>query len=557
MDPSEYLFTSLPMMHTPLKKILLLYTDEYYLVKQVYPFGLDIVASFLRAHGFEVDLDYPFLPGPCLEENLHAILMRTRPDCIGLGIRNIDTTMACETYGTFQGPGFSARYFLPQVKNICTWLGDHVPDIPVLAGGGGFTISPEAMLKELGLWYGIYGEGELPMLKFLKAWPDEDLVQNIPGLVWQDKSGVVRKNPRTSYAFSPHIPLHRDPKFRYAFETAALPVQLKRGCNQGCSFCVEPLLEGRTFLHRDVEEVLDEIQSLADCYPDVRKIFFIDTEFNIPDLTYPLRLLQGMFNSGLHEHFRFASQFLPRPFTPELADLLAKAGFSLVFTCDSFVDSVLRRNGMSYRQKDILQTLDLCAEYGLDHTVDLIFGLPGESWKSLDQTLELMQRYAPSPWRRYEYTIGARIYHNTPLSRVLTRPGETVHIHGRRTPGMLEPCFYCSPEPPLTLKKYIDAALPFALEFRNSCDARQQQRLGVCWLTDQKRWEEVADMFFRLDLASQAEVYAYVFRSLIRDNEIDMARSLLEYIRAEMTEDGGYVQALVMVRYYLGLLDQG
>ncbi|MFA7165700.1 MAG: radical SAM protein, partial [Desulfoplanes sp.] len=457
-------------------------------MKQVYPFGLDIIANFLRSHGFIVELDYPFLPGPDLEENLAEIISRTRPDCIGLGIRNIDTTMACEAYGTFHGPGFSARYFLPQVKHICTWLEDHVPEIPVLAGGGGFTISPEAILKELGLKYGIYGEGELPMLEFLRAWPREELVENIPGLVWQDKAERIIKNPRKPYNFSPHIPLHREGKFRYAFETAALPVQLKRGCNQGCSFCVEPLLEGRKFLHREEKEVVEELQRSAECYPDVRKIFFIDTEFNIPDLTYPMTLLRSILKAGLHEHFRFASQFLPRPFTPELAELLARAGFSLVFTCDSFADSVLEQNGMSYRQKDILHTLDLCSDYGLDHTVDLIFGLPGETWDSLDHTLELMQGYAPSQLRRYEYTIGARIYHDTPLHRWIQRSGTQSHIHGRQTPGMLEPCFYCSPEPPLTLKKYIDAALPFALEFRNSCDARQQQRLGVCWLTDQKRW---------------------------------------------------------------------
>jgi len=545
------------MTSISLKKILLLYTDEYYLVKQVYPFGLDIIANFLRSHGFIVELDYPFLPGPDLEENLAEIISRTRPDCIGLGIRNIDTTMACEVYGTFHGPGFSARYFLPQVKRICTWLGDHVPEIPVLAGGGGFTISPEAILNELGLKYGIYGEGELPILEFLRAWPREDLVRNIPGLVWQDNAGGVMKNPRGPYAFSPHIPLHRDPKFRYAFETAALPVQLKRGCNQGCSFCVEPLLEGRKFLYRDEKEVLEELQRIAECYPDVRKIFFIDTEFNIPDLTYPMKLLRSILNVGLHEHFRFASQFLPRPFTPELAGLLAEAGFSLVFTCDSFADSLLEQNGMSYRQKDILHTLDLCAEYDLDHTVDLIFGLPGETWESLDQTLELMQRYAPSQLRRYEYTIGARIYHNTPLARWVSSSGSPTHIHGRKTPGMLEPCFYCSPESPLALKKHIDGILPFALEFRNSYDARQQQRLGVCWLTDQKRWDATADMFFNLDLASQADVYPYVLRALMRDNEMDMARSLLEYIWAEMREDGGYEEPLVMVQYYLGLLDQG
>ena len=33
------------------KRVLLLYADSYYLVKQVYPFGLDLIANHLRRHG--------------------------------------------------------------------------------------------------------------------------------------------------------------------------------------------------------------------------------------------------------------------------------------------------------------------------------------------------------------------------------------------------------------------------------------------------------------------------------------------------------------------------
>ncbi|WP_462324593.1 B12-binding domain-containing radical SAM protein [Desulfoplanes sp.] len=537
-----------------MNKVLLLYTDPYYLVKQVYPFGLDLIASNLRNNGFEVRLDYPFLPGPDVGTNLYHILSRFRPDCIGLGIRNIDTTMACEAYGNFQGPGFSARYFLPEIKTICSWLGENLPDVPVVAGGGGFTISPGAMLAELGLDFGIHGEGERAFLEFLEHWPDIDRIQSIPGLVWRDGGGG--RNPRRLHVFENLYPETRDPKFRYALEHAALPVQLKRGCNQGCSFCVEPILEGRRFVHRSVPEVVDELGRLADSYPEARKIFFIDTEFNIPDLEYPQELIGAILQAGLHDRFRFASQFLPRPFTREFAELLHQAAFSLIFTCDSFSDTVLERNGMSYRQQDILETLAICDELELDHTVDLIFGLPGESHETLDQTLSLMLERPPMPWRRYEYTIGARIYENTPLHRMLQGMEDSSHnIHGRMAPGMLEPCFYCSPKPPLELKEDIDAVLPFALEFRNKADAASRQQLAVAWLADQCRWDETAELLFGLDTPSLIAVYGYVFKSLVRDSQTDMARSLLEYIWQELNGQEGFDQEMGMVGYYLGLLE--
>jgi hypothetical protein len=539
-----------------MRNILLLYTDPQYLVNQVYPLGLDRIAASLRSHGYEVQLDYPFLPGPSVPQNLAAIISRFRPHCIGLGIRNIDTTMACEAYGNFHGPGFSTRYFLPEIKTICSWLKKELPDVPLVAGGGGFTISPEAMLEELDLDFGIRGEGELAFAEFLRFWPDKNKVKTIPGLVWREQGGG--SNPRLLYSFDKPASWHREATFGYALEHVALPVQLKRGCNQGCSFCVEPMIEGHRIVYRPVAEVIEELEHYASTYTDVRKIFFVDTEFNIPDLTYATALVEGLVQAGLHERFRFASQFLPRPFTPEFARLLQQADFSLIFTCDSMADTVLAQNGMSYRQKDILRTLGICENLGLDHTVDLIFGLPGETRETLDETLSLMLERPPTSWRRYEYTIGARIYQGTPLHRMVQNNAsqEEAHIHGRMTPGMLEPCFYCSPKPPLDLKEDIDAVLPFALEFRNGSDEAARQRLGVRWLADQHRWDETAQHFFELDTKSQAAVYGYVFKSLVRENQIDMARSLLEYVWQELTDQGGFDQELAMVGHFLGLLNE-
>jgi len=131
--------------------ILLLYTDRYYLIKQVYPFGLDLIADDLRQHGHRVTIEYPFLPDPDPELNLLKILKETRPNVIGLGIRNLDTCLSCEPYGDYVGNDFRTFYFLPEIRRIVDVVKTHSPEIHVIAGGGGFTISPQAMLNDLGL----------------------------------------------------------------------------------------------------------------------------------------------------------------------------------------------------------------------------------------------------------------------------------------------------------------------------------------------------------------------------------------------------------------------
>ena len=80
-------FQGIELMQPKPKKVLLLYTDKYYLVKQIYPFGLDIIADYLRRHSYHVTIDFPFLPEIDPETNLTGILKREEPDLIGLGIR--------------------------------------------------------------------------------------------------------------------------------------------------------------------------------------------------------------------------------------------------------------------------------------------------------------------------------------------------------------------------------------------------------------------------------------------------------------------------------------
>ncbi|HUT43347.1 MAG TPA: radical SAM protein, partial [Desulfobacterales bacterium] len=412
------------------KNVLLLYTDKYYLIKQIYPFGLDLIANHLRRYDFSVTIDYPFLPLPDLETNLIEIIKHCKPDAIGLGIRNIDTAMSCEKFGNHKGPGCKTFYFLPDIKKIVEIIRKFSPDTPIVAGGGAFTISYEAILEFLGIEYGIIGEGEKPLVQFLNAYPDKEKIKKIPNMIIKAGNGfhVTR---RQSYVFKKGCFLNeRDSKFNYAYDTTGLPVQVKRGCNQNCSYCVEPLIEGNKFIFRNHDDIIAELNTIAEKYDGIKSIFFTDTEFNIPDLKNCSGLVKKILEAGLHKYFRFSSQFLPKPLDENFAKLLDDTCFSVILTCDSFADSVLSSNKVSYRQKDISQALTLCEKFNIDCTVNLVFGLPGESYETIDHTLEEMMKHPPNALRRYEYTIGGRIYQDTPLSRFVEQLNNDDHLYG-------------------------------------------------------------------------------------------------------------------------------
>jgi len=535
--------------------ILLLYTDRYYLIKQVYPFGLDLIANALRQHGHQVIVEYPFLPEPDLETNLLTILKEIRPEVIGLGIRNLDTCLSCEPYGDYGGDDFRTFYFLPEIRKIVNLIRAHTPETPVIAGGGGFTISPRAILDYLDIEYGVVGEGEGPLRQFVDLFPDKEKIRGINGLVYRD--GEVRVNPRKTVAFFEEtFPKAREGKFRFGLETTGLPVQVKRGCNQKCSYCVEPIIEGKEVVFRQIGRVVEEIRTIAQENEDIREIFFVDTEFNLPDLTYCNRLIQRLIQEGLHERFGFASQFLPRPFDSDFAGLLREAGFSIILTCDSFSDRVLKRNYASYRQRDIKNTMEICEQKGLPCTLSMIFGLPGETYETINESIQQMKQYRPGPLRRYEYTVGGRIYQGTGLCRMIERGEGIGHLYGRRSQGYLAPCYFCAPESPFKLKHYIEEGLGYTIPYINRYNPEADQSLAVAYMVDKGEWEEAVSVFENSSLTARLRIYDYFFRKQTGAGRMNDARIVSENLLRAMGQEGSdqYREQASLVQFYLNCL---
>jgi radical SAM superfamily enzyme YgiQ (UPF0313 family) len=539
------------------KKVLLLYTDKYYLIKQVYPFGLDLIADYLRECGHEVTIEYPFLPHADLETNLRVLLEQDAPHLIGLGIRNLDTCLSCEKYGDYGGDGYTTFYFLPEVKKMVDMIKKYAPGLPIIAGGGGFTISPVAMLEYLGINYGVVGEGEEPMRQFLEVFPDMEKISEIPNLAYYNNGDYII-NQRRKYCFRKDMwPCARERKFSYALETAGLPIQVKRGCNQRCSYCVEPFIEGRTYLFRDIDGVIEELKIISQAHDSVSNIFFVDTEFNLPDLSYCSRLVKRIIEEGLHEHFRFSSQLLPKPFEPEFGATLAEAGFSIIFTCDSFSNQVLEKNQASYRLADIVRTLEICEKTGIGTTIAMIFGLPGETYETVDQSIGQMRRYPPNFLRRYEYTVGGRIYQGTALCRFVEKERVEGHLYGLKSEGYLEPYYFCSPESPVKLKEYIEKTSDYPIAYDNRYDEMRFRSLALSYLADQGRWEEATSLFFKSDLSVQSSIYEYFFRKLTGAGRVIDAKLVSENLLLAIQDNGApphYKDQVNLARFYLSCL---
>ncbi|WP_299631778.1 coproporphyrinogen-III oxidase family protein [uncultured Roseobacter sp.] len=88
-----------------------------------------------------------------------------------------------------------------------------------------------------------------------------------------------------------------------------------------------------------------------------------------------------------------------------------KLGVSRISVCaQSFDDTVLQRSGRKHTAADALDLVDMCSEIGFqDIHVDLIYGLPGQSWASWVSTIDLLVKlpiHHVSIYKLYVYRHG-------------------------------------------------------------------------------------------------------------------------------------------------------
>jgi hypothetical protein len=188
----------------------------------------------------------------------------------------------------------------------------------------------------------------------------------------------------------------------------------------------------------------------------------------------------------------------------------------------------------------------------------MIFGLPGETYETVDVSIEQMKRYRLGPLRRYEYTLGGRIYQGTPLCRMIEKGEGLEHVYGTRSEGYLAPCYFCAPESPFKLKQTIEDALGYVIAYENRYDPAAQRSMAMAYLADQGRWEEVVSRFIESSLPARLQIYDYLFRKLTSAGRISDARIISENLLRAIREDtgGDYREQASLVQFYLNCLSR-
>ncbi len=362
----------------------------------VYPLGLAYLQRALRAFGCATATWDALAAADTLESRIRSFA----PTAVALSMRNVDNVQA-----------HNARSFVGELLDTCRRIRD-ATKAPLILGGSGFSLFPRELFELTGADYGIQGEGEASLVRLLEALESAGPLESLPGLVHRGADGRTRVNPpvpgRPSFDAEPE---HDAQVLRAYAGRGSLPgVQTQRGCPLRCCYCTYPLIEGTRSRYRSADHIVREMGRLVEL--GVKYTFVVDSVFNT-NAEHVARICEALVAARLGMEWQCFLR--PRNLSRKLLELMKRAGLRHIeFGSDSLSDPVLKRYGKGFTYEEILGASTAARELGIKFSHFLIFGGPGETPETVEETLSRAQGISGS---LYFASIGMRIYPGTPLWR--------------------------------------------------------------------------------------------------------------------------------------------
>ena len=412
-------------------KILLISANTERINMPAPPLGLSLVAAATRRAGHQItflDLLSETEPDVAVQRAIEA----GSPEVVGISVRNIDDQ-------DMQ----SRRFLLEPVKDLVSGCRART-DAPIALGGAGYSMFPDAALAYLGADLGICGEGEVVFPALLKRLQQGQDPSGLPGV------HVAGGGCRAGRQFAPdldRLPLPEDGLWLTVEPPTPdlwVPVQSRRGCALGCTYCSTADIEGRAVRARSPQLVVEHIRQVANA--GFEQLFFVDNTFNFP-LSYAMELCKRIAAERLNIAWRCI--LYPHRVPEELVAAMAEAGcveVSLGFESGS--KDVLRGMNKRFDPEEVRRISNLLAEHGIRRLGFLLLGGPGETRKSVKQSLAFADSLH---LEMLKVTVGIRIYPRTSLAKIALEEGVISDAD-----DLLLPRFYLRPE----LEDWIFDAVP-------------------------------------------------------------------------------------------------
>jgi radical SAM superfamily enzyme YgiQ (UPF0313 family) len=186
---------------------------------------------------------------------------------------------------------------------------------------------------------------------------------------------------------SHYIPGGSDNKFIPLFSVSG-----SRGCAFNCVYCPYPVTYG-TWRGRSPEKVVDEIEVLVKKY-NIHTIWFHDQTFSMIS-GRTMELCDDIIRRGLDIHW--ATETRIDRLTPEVIRKMKESGCGRleigVETGDPHLLTTVGKRGLAIERVE--KTIKAIQKEGIIVETNILVGLPGETWSSIQKTVAFLKKTDP------------------------------------------------------------------------------------------------------------------------------------------------------------------
>lgn len=268
----------------------------------------------------------------------------------------------------------------------------------IIVGGPHASALPKESLEDLKADFVVVGEGEEAILEIIKRVEENsNRFDDIKGIAYWNKGisvlnsgcNLVEDLDKLPFPDWETIPLKEYTEIGWDVffkSTPIAPILTSRGCPHQCVFCASHVVHGRGFRRRDTQIVGDEMEFLVRKY-GIKEFEIIDDTFTEVK-QHAMGICKEIIKRGLNVRWSTLTGVRLDTIDEELLQIFQESGcYKLNFGIETSSEDIMKKIKKPITQPKVNDKLKLVKKYKIKTVGHFIFGLPGDTEKSIMDTI--------------------------------------------------------------------------------------------------------------------------------------------------------------------------
>ena len=261
------------------------------------------------------------------------------------------------------------------------------PEVPVVFGGPGATFLWHHLLTHFPeLDYIVLGEGELTILRLAELLQHDRKTEipALPGLAFRQGGKPEKNDPPDFIKDLDSLP---DPSRYFKFQH----IISSRGCPWNCAFCGSPRIWKRKVRFHSPSYFVDQIENL---YRAGTSFFYISDDTFTLKKERVIQICKLILERKLDISWAAISRV--NNIDEDILYWMRRAGCTQIsYGVESGSPKIRKALNKNLKNSQIHQAFEITASHGIMPRAYIIYGSPGETRKTITETIRLMERIRP------------------------------------------------------------------------------------------------------------------------------------------------------------------